>query len=147
MTEASYVRTIVRLNVKTTNPNNGSIGNSRVAGLVRARIRKTQRQLAWAKVMSALGLAPRLPAEVTVTRVAPSTGLDPHDGLGAALKATIDGIADALGLKSDRDPRVTWHLAQRRGEPGEYAVEVAIKQSALPCNVRDMPSGTVVAGE
>jgi len=31
---------------------------------------------------------------------------------------------DWLGLKSDRDPRITWTYAQRRGAPREYAVGI-----------------------
>lgn len=119
---------VVTIPVKTTNPNNGSQGWSRNAAFAKARRRKTQRLSAELHVRSALGrTAPTFPLVVTVTRVAPSQGLDPHDGLGAALKGCIDGIADALGLTNDRDPRVTWRLDQRRGKPKEYAVEVAIE--------------------
>ena len=46
------------------------------------------------------------------------------------MKGVIDGIADGLGLKNDRDPRVVWHLAQRRGAPKEYAVEVLITEAS-----------------
>jgi len=38
----------------------------------------------------------------------------------------LTGIADALGI-DDRDPRVSWRYAQRRGEPKVYAVEVSIE--------------------
>jgi len=113
------------LAMKTTNPLNGSVGNSRTAGIIRSHNRKKQR--------AAFGLLTRvnakgvtLPVHVIVTRVAPSNGLDPHDGLGAALKGCIDGIADGLGIHNDRDERVKWELRQRRGRPGEYAVEVTI---------------------
>ena len=112
--------------VKTTNPNNGATGNSRLAAIIRARTRATQRKAAWVRTLAAVGLSPTFPCTVTLTRVAPSGGLDPHDGLGAALKGCIDGIADGLGLKNDRDARVTWVLAQRRGEAGLYCVEVAV---------------------
>ena len=112
--------------IKTTNPNNGSTGNSRLAGIIRARTRKAPREAAWTHTLAAVGLSPRLPCVVTVTRVAPSGGLDPHDGLGAALKGIIDGIADALGIRNDRDSRVEWRLAQRRVAKGTYAVEVEI---------------------
>ena len=61
---------------------------------------------------------------VTLTRVAPSA-LD-TDGNASGMKSIRDGIADALGLKSDRDPRITWAYAQRRAGVREYAVEVAI---------------------
>ncbi len=113
--------------VKTTNPNNGAQGWSRNASFAKARRRKSQRQMAWAKTLSMVGLNPTFPCRVTVTRVAPSNGLDPHDGLGASLKGSIDGIADGLGLKNDRDARVTWVLEQRRGPKGHYAVEVQIQ--------------------
>ena len=117
---------MIRIPVKTTNPNNGQTGNSRLAAVIRGRKRKAQRTAAYVSALAARPLPP-LPVTVTVTRVAPSQGLDPHDGLGAALKGCIDGIADALGLKNDRDPRVTWVLAQRRGEPKKYFVEVTIE--------------------
>ncbi len=114
------------LAIKTVNPNNGATGNSRLAGIIRARNRATQRKAAWMKTLSMVGLAPTLPCTVVLTRVAPSGGLDPHDGLGAALKGIVDGVADGLGLKSDRDPRVTWEFGQRRGPPKTYAVEITI---------------------
>lgn len=126
--------TTFRIEVKTTNPNNGATGNTRVAAIIRARKRAAQRRLAWAKTLSVVGLSPRFPLVVTVCRLAPSGGLDPHDGLGAALKGCIDGIADGLGLKNDRDARVTWLLGQRRAGKGVYAVEVSIRLR-LPCEV------------
>lgn len=66
------------------------------------------------------------PCRVLLRRVAPSSGLDPHDSLPASMKSACDGVADALGLASDRDPRVTWTYDQRRGVPGEYAVEIEV---------------------
>ncbi len=132
------------LDLETKNPNNGSIGNSRVAGLIKARKRRGERSKAWAATRNAVGLAPRFPVIVTVCRIAPSNGLDPHDGLGAALKGCIDGIADGLGLKSDRDVRVKWVLDQRRGP---WGVEVRIERAKLDVSVRDMPSGPLTAGD
>lgn len=66
------------------------------------------------------------PVVVEVTRVAPSDGLDPHDGLPASMKPVVDGIADALGLASDRDPRVAWRYAQRRGP---WGIEIRIRDA------------------
>lgn len=60
----------------------------------------------------ASGLA--LPVTVTLTRIAPSAGLD-DDGVCSALKATRDGVADALGV-DDRHPGVTWAYGQRKGQ-------------------------------
>lgn len=61
--------------------------------------------------------------DVTLTRVAPSGGLD-DDNLRGALKAIRDGVADALGV-DDGDPRVGWKYGQRRGP---YGVEVTIER-------------------
>jgi hypothetical protein len=120
------VAVTVAFPLRTSNPNNGATGNTRLAGILRAKARKAQRQTTRLHVLSA-GPLPPLPVRVTITRIAPSKGLDPHDGLGAALKAVIDGTADALGLDDDRDPRVSWVLEQRRGPRGAYGVEVRIE--------------------
>lgn len=64
------------------------------------------------------------PLTVTITRVAPRA-LD-DDNLASSQKHVRDGIADALCI-DDRDPRVSWRYAQRRGEPKQYAVEVSIE--------------------
>lgn len=93
--------------------------------------RKGQRFTAWARTFA--GLVNAFPVRdvftpvswhVTLTRVAPRR-LD-QDNLAGSFKATIDGIADALGV-DDADPRVTWAYEQRRGGRGEYAVLVRIE--------------------
>lgn len=118
---------VARIDVRTPNPLNGIGAGSRIA---LSRQRKRQRQLAALVVRGALRGALRgralLPCVVLVRRVAPSSGLDPHDSLPASLKSIVDGIADALGLASDRDARVRWTYDQRRGVPGEHAVEVEV---------------------
>lgn len=119
--------------LKTSNPNNGQQGNSRLASILRAKTRKQQRSLVRLMTMTLHDCPYTIPLpsrviEVTVTRIAPSNGLDPHDGLGAALKGCIDGIADGLGLKNDRDPRVRWILKQRRGKG--YGVEVSFREAS-----------------
>jgi hypothetical protein len=124
MTSTREVR--LSIPVKTTNPNNNSQGITRGAMFAKAKVRKGQRALAGAMTRSVVGLAPWLSVTVTLTRVAPSSGLDPHDGLGPALKGVADGITDGLGLANDRDPRIVWAYAQRRGKPKEYAVEVVL---------------------
>lgn len=119
----------VTLAMKTTNPLNGSHGH----WSIKAKQRKHHRfHTLWSlrvpiledRARGAIGY----PLDVTVTRLAPSNGLDPHDGLGAALKGVIDGIADALGLKNDRDPRVRFWLAQERHKA--YGVHIEIKRAA-----------------
>jgi len=64
------------------------------------------------------------PLRVTLTRIAPRA-LD-SDNLAGSQKHVRDGIADGLGI-DDRDPRVEWAYAQRRGASREYAVEVRIE--------------------
>lgn len=116
--------------IRTSNPNNGQTGNSRLAGIMKSRARRLQRAAAHnALLLNERRIRPWQIGEswhVTVTRVAPSNGLDPHDGLRAAMKGCVDGIADWLGLKNDRDKRVAWDYDQRRGKPGEYAVEIVV---------------------
>lgn len=61
---------------------------------------------------------------ITITRIAPRK-LD-SDNLAGSAKAVRDGIADWLGL-DDGDERLDWQYAQRKGESGEYGVEVQVK--------------------
>lgn len=68
---------------------------------------------------------PTLPCTIRMCRIAPSSGLDEHDNLPGSLKPIADGICDWLGVKSDRDKRITWALpSQKRGE---YGVEVIVE--------------------
>jgi len=69
------------------------------------------------------------PLVVTIVRIAP-TRLDSDNLVGSA-KHIRDGVADALGI-DDRDPRVTWHVEQRRGGVRVYGVEVTIA-AAVAC--------------
>ncbi len=120
---------LASLPLKTTNPLNGSHGHWSVA----SKARKLQRASVGAVTrarMAARGMRPWEPetrerAWVTLTRIAPSSGLD-DDNLRAALKAVRDGVADAMGI-NDRDPRVLWIYDQRREKPREYAVEILIQ--------------------
>ncbi len=57
------------------------------------------------------------PLVVTLTRIAPSSGLDPGDNLPSSQKFVRDAVADLLGI-NDRDPRVTWAYDQERGPWG-----------------------------
>lgn len=86
---------------------------------------ETQRRVARLATRAALAGPVAWPVVVSITRIAPRP-LDKHDNLGSAAKAIVDGIADALGLASDSDPRVSWSYAQRRGAVREYAVEIRI---------------------
>lgn len=132
---------VLVLPLRTRNPLNGS----QAGYYAKARARKRERTLV------ALALRPQLaglalPVRVLVTRIAPRE-LDAWDGLGAALKGCIDGVADAFGVRDD-DPRLAIEVAQRRGQPREYAVEVHITgaRQRAPMPVAP-PSGTLLAGE
>jgi hypothetical protein len=68
-----------------------------------------------------------LPLDVLLVRVAPRP-LD-DDNLSGALKGCRDQIADWLGLKDDRDPRVRWLYGQAVDEqkrPKYQALRVTI---------------------
>lgn len=65
------------------------------------------------------------PLVVTFTRIAPLS-LD-DDNLVRAFKAPRDQMADLLGV-DDRDKRVTWKTAQRRGAVREYAFFIRIER-------------------
>lgn len=84
------------------------------------RVKKEREAMHWAL----LPHRPALPCVVTLTRVAPSAGLD-GDNLQGSLKAARDGVADWMKV-DDRDPRVTWRYEQRRGRPKQYAVEICV---------------------
>lgn len=116
--------------MRVRNPLNGQAGNSRLAALIRTRERARHRTAARLTAGAALqGRGSVLPCIVTLTRVAPSRGLD-DDGLAASLKGVRDGVADALGLRDDRSPLVVWRYEQSRGRRGEYAVCVRIDPTA-----------------
>jgi hypothetical protein len=121
----------VRIDVKTTNPSNGQRGNSRWAAIAQTRERKRQRSLAEKQCRAQAGAWMRSvgPQRVVVSlcRIAPSKGLDQHDGLRSSLKHVVDGIADFLGVDDGDETRVGWRYTQRRGRKGEYAVEVKIE--------------------
>jgi hypothetical protein len=67
----------------------------------------------------------RFPLEITLTRIAPSKGVDPFENLPGSLKHVVDGICDALGCTDGPDEtRVRFMPAKQRR--GRYAVEVEI---------------------
>ena len=120
-----------------------SVGAMHARKRERASIRRTAEQFANASVrresLSAQAfILGAEPVVVTVTRIAPSDGLDEHDGLPNACKPVVDGIADALGLPRDRSDRVTWLHDQRRG-PWGVEVTIAARETCPHC-------GAVVRG-
>lgn len=58
---------------------------------------------------------PALPCVVTLTRIAPSNGLDPFENLPSSLKGVVDEIAAWLQVNDRRDDRVRYECRQERG--------------------------------
>ena len=114
------------LPIRTENTLNGSQGFSRGAVMAAARKRKDQRALAEMATRPRVHGVVTFPLVVTLTRLAPSAGLD-TDGLAASQKSIRDGVADGLGLVNDRDSRVTWVYDQRRTPRSMWGVEVSIE--------------------
>jgi hypothetical protein len=101
-----------------------SVSNKREHWAARAKRTRLERN-AVALVWRIHGPRVSLPCAVTLTRVAPRA-LD-GDNLQAAFKAVRDQLAHELGLPNDADPRVAWGYGQRRGEPKQYEIEIAIE--------------------
>ena len=84
---------------------------------------KEQRRITLLLLRHTLGnKPPPPPVVVTLTRLAPSAGLDRHDNLRASLKSTADGVQDYLGV-NDRD--IDFRYAQERAPT--YGVRVSIE--------------------
>lgn len=62
---------------------------------------------------------------VVIARIAPRS-LD-DDNLRSGCKSVRDGITDALGLKNDRDSRLSWEYEQQKGPPKHYAVRITVR--------------------
>lgn len=65
-----------------------------------------------------------VPCVVRIVRIAPSM-LD-DDNLARAAKAVRDEVASWLSI-DDRDPRVSWCVAQAKGGVREYAVRIIVR--------------------
>lgn len=115
--------------VKTRNISNSSQGITRGGMYARSAEKKQQRELTRLVLAGSTRKLVSMMAKgglrVTLTRIAPSTGLDPDDNLRTALKWIKDGVAKVLGI-DDRDPIVKWEYDQRRGR--DYAVHVRIEE-------------------
>jgi hypothetical protein len=111
---------IATVPMHTPNPTNGSHGH----WWSKSKTKAHQRYIigSWLGVLRPL---PTPPLVVTLTRLSPGT-LD-DDNLRPALKSVRDGVADALGLPDDRDPRVEWRYGQRTQK--EWGVEVRLERA------------------
>lgn len=118
MTAAPSARTVsVWLPIRTV-----SEANMREHHQRKARRTADQRGTVMLRLRVPLSCMP-LPVVVTLARCSPRK-LD-DDNLRGALKAVRDGVADALRLKDDSDPRVTWEYEQRRD--GCVAVVIIVR--------------------
>lgn len=121
--------------LRLPNHSNGSRGVSIASMHARRReadsIRGRVATIARGK-MRDLRLAVGVDVTVIVTRLAPSVGLDAHDNLRTACKPAVDGLADALGVTDDRDPRVAWRYDQRRA-PWGVEVTIAPRETCPHC--------------
>lgn len=68
-------------------------------------------------------LSPAWPVVVVMTRIGPGTRPMDDDGLGTALKAIRDAVAERLGI-DDGDRRIGWVPRQERGKVHGVRVEV-----------------------
>lgn len=69
------------------------------------------------------GSPPETPCTVTLTRIAPSNGLD-DDNLCSALKAARDQVAQWIGVDDRKRDVVRYRYEQQRGK--DYAVQVVV---------------------
>ena len=119
---------------QTRNPSNSATRHSRIASILHSKENRAQRDMARAFTVAALRksdtrTADLLPAVVTLTRWS-SGRLDAHDGLPAALKRVVDGIALALGI-DDGGPLVAWQYAQKKVSPKVFGVWVQIERAQV----------------
>lgn len=110
------------LPIKTVSEPN--VRSSWHAKAARTKAHRGQVALVLRSKIRALGL----PVTVVLTRMSPGR-LD-DDNLRGALKAVRDGVADALGLRDDSDPRVSWAYTQTRVARGEHAISVIVAPRA-----------------
>lgn len=99
-----------------------SITNQRIHHMKLARQKRSERDAvswSWRQARPQV----KLPMVVKLTRVAPRE-LD-DDNLVASCKAVRDQIAAELDV-DDRDKRIKWEYAQRKGKTREYAVEIEV---------------------
>lgn len=101
--------------------------NKRQHYLAKWSVSKKHRQAAMLYTANALfgkNIHEGAPLTIWITRYGKKE-LD-FDNLAGALKSVRDGIADALGLKSDKEsPTLSWKYGQAKGE---YMIEVEIME-------------------
>lgn len=99
------------------------------------RVKRERTTVGWALHVHCGAWRPTLPCVVTLTRCAPSNGLD-DDNLAGALKATRDAVAEWLGVDDGRRELVRYVPEQRRAKDWWVVIEF----EELP--QREAPSST-----
>ena len=95
--------------------------NAREHHMARSRrVKKERESIAW---WVARREPPAAPCTVTLTRLAPSNGLD-DDNLASSMKGVRDELAKWIGI-DDRSPLVQWRYAQARSKVYGVIVEVS----------------------
>ena len=120
---------MVTLPIRTKNPLNGQMGNSRLAGIIRAGERAKHKEVSYLLVSAGLrgrqDLRQVKAFTVTLTRI--SAGRMDDDGLAASCKGTRDGIAEALGIDDGDLERLNFVYRQRKGPQKKHWVEALIE--------------------
>jgi hypothetical protein len=148
------------LDVKTPNTLNGAMGTTAGARMGADSLRRKQRGLAYMfaiRHLEAVGsptgrkwIAAKVRKGVVVREgyhrsviLLPTTRwsvemvrfsagrLDGHDGLRAALKSVVDGIADALDVNDGDLARVAWVYGQRKTPPARKATAFKPARAAV----------------
>ena len=119
----------ITIPLQTVSESNGR-GLTRGAAIAKSSRIKRQR-LTITQYLHADGIAPAhwlslAPLTVGLVRISPYR-LD-DDNLRGALKSTRDAVAAWLGI-DDRDSRVQWDYAQRRGAVREQAISITFTRS------------------
>lgn len=116
--------------LRTARGKNGSHGHWRAAHN-RNQAERDAARLAAGAALGGYGAGRHAPPYVvTITRSAPSAGLD-SDNLQGALAYVRDGVADALGTGDGPKSPVEWRYAQERG-PWGVRIEIACAPEAKP---------------
>lgn len=97
--------------------------NAREHWRARSRRVKAERSAVFWRLFASNAKPPIMPCTVTLTRLAPSNGLD-SDNLQSSQKGVRDEVAKWLGI-DDKSPLVTWNYAQRRDKTYAVIIEVS----------------------
>lgn len=98
--------------------------NSREHWRARAKRVRDERWVTHVMLSEFDGQKPLLPCAIRLTRVGPTSGLDPFDNLPSALKGIADAVAAWLGV-DDKNPDVLRFVPhQERGKAWAVRVEL-----------------------